>query len=94
MLFAAAIGIGIRDFWEMTPAELSIYAKAYNDKQKQKQEDLIVLQYMNAAWQRSKKMPALNEVIERKPKQQTTEQMLATVKHLNAMFGGEVNGGS
>lgn len=92
MKTAAAIGIGIRDFWEMTPAELGIYVSAHNDMEKQKQENALVLEYTNAALQRSKKMPALKEMLSQKPKQQTTEQMLAMVKHLNAMYGGNTEG--
>lgn len=94
MKVAAATNINIQDFWFMTPLELDIYMNAYVDKVKLENENSLAVAYTNAALQRSKKMPPLKELIKDKPKQQTTEQMLATVKHLNAMFGGEVNGSS
>lgn len=91
---AASIGISIQDFWYMTAAELFIYVNVFNNNEKQKQENLIVLEYMNAAWHRTKKMPSLHEVLNQQGhKEQTPEEMLEVVKQLNAMYGGTTKGG-
>ncbi|MGG4462605.1 hypothetical protein ABEO79_00100 [Micromonospora provocatoris] len=83
----------------MTPYELSLYINDYNERQKVEQEDKLTLAYLTAAWQRAKKMPSIEKVINRQeeignkeqhPKEQTLKQMFNNVKMLNAMFGGTI----
>lgn len=100
MKLAAMIGIAISEFWEMTPAELNIYAEAYAEKQKNDFKEKMSLEYYNALWtiqwlgKKSQHPKPLQEILDSidKPKKKamTDEQMLAQVKALNAMFGGEV----
>mgnify|MGYP001139124389 CR=1 FL=1 len=99
MKLAAMIGIAISEFWEMTPAELNIYAEVYAEKQKNDFKEKMSLEYYNALWtiqwlgKKSQHPKPLQEILDSidKPKKKamTDEQMLAQVKALNAMFGGE-----
>lgn len=68
--------------------------KGFNEIEQYRNEQSITQAYMTAAWQRSKKMPKLSEVLKKvKPKKpMTSEQMLDEIKKLNAAFGGTVNG--
>lgn len=100
MKLAAMIGIAISEFWEMTPAELNIYAEVYAEKQKNDFKEKMSLEYYNALWtiqwlgKKSQHPKPLQEILNSidnpKKKAMTDEQMLAQVKALNAMFGGEV----
>ncbi|MCM3763443.1 hypothetical protein [Neobacillus niacini] len=88
----------------MTPYELSLCIKDFNEKQKiehekrkiQFEEELTVA-YFGAYWQRVEKLSIKNlkEVIDKinqptNKKQMTNEEMLNKVKQLNAALGGEV----
>jgi|GEM_PF-527567 len=101
MKLAALIGIPISEFWEMTPYELNIYAEAYFEKQKNDYKEKLSLEYYNAMWtikwlgKKSQHPKPLNEILneidkEKEKKIMTDEQMLAQVKVLNALFGGEI----
>jgi hypothetical protein len=100
MKLAAMIGIAISEFWEMTPAELNIYAEVYAEKQKNDFKEKMSLEYYNALWtiqwlgkksQHPKPLQEiLNSIDKPKKKAMTDKQMLAQVKALNAMFGGEI----
>ncbi|GIW49207.1 MAG: hypothetical protein KatS3mg079_683 [Caloramator sp.] len=62
---------------------------------RKKQKKKIAIAYMTALWTAqwfSKKKPKpLDEILQIKTKKQMTdEEMLAQVKNLNAIFGGEV----
>lgn len=75
----------------MTPYQLNLFIKVFNERQKQQKEDDLVLTYLGAYWQRVKKMPSLKKVLgQEKPKQMTAEEMLNKVRQLNAALGGEV----
>lgn len=79
----------------MTPAELYIRIKIYEDQQQEKTKELLWKTWNTAALIRCDKMPELDEwmgIVDKdvKPKQQTTEQMISMAKLLNAAFGGEV----
>lgn len=102
MKLAAMIGIAISEFWEMTPAELNIYAEVYSEKQKNDFKERLSLEYYNAFWtiqwlgKKSQQPKELNKILEefdkpqKEKKAMTDKQMLAQVKALNAMFGGEI----
>lgn len=87
------------EFWEMTPDELNLAANVYKKKREQECKDKITLEYLNAMWtiqwlgEKSRQPKPLEEILKNlfKEKQiMTDEQMLARVKMLNTMFGGEV----
>lgn len=85
----------------MTPRELLLYVEEYNtrlkreyeEKQRDK-EDMLIYAYLNAAWERSKRMPDLKTVLKQmkpreSPETQTPEQMLAAVKRMQAIYDGK-----
>lgn len=102
MKLAATIGISISEFWKMTPSELNIYANAYAENQKREFKQKLSLEYYNAAWtiqwlgNKNQHPKPLEEILDNigtktEKKIMTDEQMLAQVKVLNRLFGGEVN---
>jgi hypothetical protein len=87
------MGISIAQYDEMTPYELSLFARIYNEKQQRDNEEKLTLVWLGEYWHRLKKLPTMNEALGRKdePKQpMTDDEMLETVKKLNAKFGGIV----
>jgi hypothetical protein len=84
----------IREFWEITPSELFLKVKAYQNKLKRNEQLNIYNAYLSAYWQRVKKMPSLKEVFESKDekKQSSAEELFEKVKQLNAKLGGVVIG--
>ena len=82
------------EFWEMTPAELNLSAEIYAEKKKQEEQNMIIQAYLISRWVWAKDVPIeriLNELGGNKEKKEMTdEQMLAQVKVLNALFGGEI----
>jgi len=64
----------------------------YTDKQTNKYKDLITQAYFTAYFQRVKKMPKLekllNDVERKQKKKQTAEEMFEVVKRLNSALGG------
>jgi hypothetical protein len=102
---ATFVEIPISEFWEMTPYELNVAAKSYSKKKEMEVKEKITLAYMTAMWtiqwlgkkhQRPKPLKDILDSIDKTDKEKgkrkvmTDEQMLAQVKVLNAMFGGEV----
>ena len=83
--------MSIKEFWYLTPYEFSLEVKAYNKRTKAEQDERMTLTYLGAVWQRTKKMPKLQEFLHNKPqkKRMTSEQMFDMVKSLHAAFGGE-----
>lgn len=94
MQIATLAEINILDFWELTPAELELTIKAYNENKKEKQEERLILTWLGAAWQRSKKMPDIKKILNKTPtqKKMTDEEMLEQVKKINIALGGEYCG--
>jgi|LSQX01.2.fsa_nt_gb hypothetical protein len=101
MKLAASIGIPVSEFWEMTPYELNVYAKAYFENKKNEFKEKLTLEYYNAMWtiqwlgKRSQQPRPLQEILEaidkeRKNKVMSDEDMLKQVMVLNKLFGGEV----
>lgn len=79
----------------MTPHELSIHIEEYLEREKYMQKERITAAYLGALWERVKKMPDLQKILENEPKEekskeQTATDMLAEVTRLNATFGGTV----
>ena len=80
----------------MTPAQLNVYVRAYMGRRKEEQRITQVNLYSLASLIRpmiwAKSPPSFDAVFpaERKPEQpQTDDQMYATVRALNALFGGD-----
>lgn len=91
MELAASIGVPITEFWEITPFELNVAAKGYARRQEQKQKQSIYQAYLISRWVWAKKIDIKKYLGENKPKRRMTdEEMLAQVRALNAIFGGEV----
>lgn len=72
--------------------ELKIYIEDYKERTKNDQEERLILAYLNAAWQRSKKMPSINKILGKKEpekKKMTDQEMFERVKMLHKLFGGD-----
>lgn len=95
-------GIKPVDFWQMTPAEIFYCADFAVRRKEAETKEKIMVAYITASLARVAKMPSLQTVLgwldsEKATKKMTPEQMLAQVKRLNQIFGGESvseNGGS
>lgn len=96
---ATLCGISPLEFWELTPFELSLMVKAYAKRKEEESKERISFAYINAMWtiqwlgKKSQHPKPLKEILDsmgKEKKVMTDEQMLAVVKNLNAMFGGEV----
>ncbi len=99
MKLAASIGISLGEFWEMTPYELNVYAKAYFENKKNEFKEKLTLEYYNAMWtiqwlgKRSQHPQPLQKIldsIDKQTKVMTDIEMFNQVKILNKLFGGEV----
>ena len=101
MDIAAQIGISPRDFWKMTPKELSIYARAHSARierdYKQQYQMSIVTAALTAQWaarsiwgKRINPDKLLNALTPEEPQKTMTDgDMLAQVKALHARMGGK-----
>lgn len=79
----------------MTPREFCVYAEAYTQKlgveQKRKQHEIYVSALLTSRWVFAKHIPKYEEVFEKSQSDtgMDAKAMLATVRALNAQFGGE-----
>lgn len=76
----------------MTPHELNIHIEEYIAAQEAKQKNEVSLAWLNAYYQRVKRMPDIKKVTNLKPaakKQQTDEQMLERIIAMNKTMGGK-----
>lgn len=101
---AFCIGIGITEFRDITPWDLRVALRGYSRRKKDEAEeyqikfkneqDLAITQaWLTANWSRAKKMPSLKSVLKsgkKKKKAMTNEEILAQIKALNQILGGEV----
>ena len=95
MKLAASIGIPINDFWHMEPYELNIYADAYKKRREIDNEytyNLCILQaFLTSRWVWKKRVDIEKHLtIEKQENNMTDSEMLAKVKALNALMGGNV----
>jgi DNA-binding SARP family transcriptional activator len=92
MEVAIAIGIGLNDFWAMTPHELTLYVKAHVKRKEDDWDEKVSIAWLGAYFQRANKMPKMKEYLtaslKKKAKKQTAEDMLRQIKALNAALGG------
>lgn len=105
MELACSIGIGITEFEQITPYELVVAQRGfYKNKEREADEYLAKLKNEKAllvqqallisrwVWAKKITQKDIDEALgeEKKQKEMTAEQMLAQVKMLNTLFGGEV----
>jgi hypothetical protein len=88
------MGISLSEYDEMTPYELSVFARVFNEKQKHEQEEKLTLVWLGENLHRAKKLPTLDKLLGKGStpvkKHMTDDEMLEMVKKLNAQFGGSV----
>lgn len=96
MSLAATLGISLRDWENMTPAQLNVYARAYVKRRQEEQQITQANIYSLAALIRpmvwSKNPPDYATVFPDKksePKEMDDDQLYAAVRRLNALFGGK-----
>ena len=83
----------------MTPYELSLCVEAYFEKQESEMKDRLTLVWLGEYYHRTKRMPSLQKELrkitgEEEKTTMTDDQMLQTVKRINAQFGGaHIKGG-
>lgn len=99
MRLAAEIELPFSEFWDMTPYELNLKARAYFDRQEREYKDKITLEYYNAMWtiqwlgKKSQQPKPLEKILDglfKQKKIMTDDEMLAQAKMLNAMLGGSI----
>jgi hypothetical protein len=102
MELATYIGISITEFWDITPYELNIALRSFNKRKNDELKEyeiklenerrLLTLQaYQISRWVWQKKVDIDKALdIPKEKKAMSDEQMLAQVKMLNSLFGGEV----
>lgn len=78
------------DFWELTYAEFYHMMKAHHENLKEEFKDTLRLAWYTAAFTRAKDLPKLETVLAdvSDKKKQTSEEMMAMAKMLNATHGG------
>ena len=92
-MLAARIGITPDEFYNMTPFELSCCVDAFNIKQDEKRQELIVLAYTTAALARTDKMPSLQSLLETDNSRNelvalSEEDLISEIRRMNAAAGG------
>lgn len=81
------------DFSRITPRDFLLYQEGFVKKREQDRKESIYQAYLISRWVWAKKIDIekiLSEDKQPQNKEMTDEQMLAKVKMLNALFGGEV----
>lgn len=81
----------ISEFWEITPHELNLKINAYGKRQKEQQDAMLIQAFLISRWVWQKRVDIKKLINEERPKgSMNDDQMLAQVKKLNRMLGGEV----
>lgn len=89
------MGVSRSEFDNMTPRELYLYAEAYTQKldaeQERKQHEIYVSALLISRFVFAKHIPKYEEIFKKQQREDSMsdEAMLATVRALNAQFGGE-----
>ena len=76
----------------MTPYELNLVAKAYQERQQRETKERISQAYLISRWVWAKRID-INSILAKvgqERKEMTDEQMLAQIKALNTLFGGKI----
>lgn len=86
------IGLSISEYNEITPHELNLHVQAYNERMECEYKERLTMSYYTAGWSRAKRMPDLNKLLgnnNHSDVKQTDEQLLKTIRQLNAAMGGK-----
>lgn len=86
------IGLSISEYNEITPHELNLHVQAYNERMEYEHKERLTMAYLTAGWSRAKRMPDLNKLLgfsHQANDHQTDEQLLKTIRQLNAAMGGK-----
>jgi len=67
--------VGVREFWELTPAETMEVLRAWAWREERAQDWLAWQVWHIAALQRTTRLPALARLLRRKPKALSSEEM-------------------
>lgn len=80
------------EFYKMTPRQFFIYEKGHLSKRELDQKTSIHQAYLISRWVWQKKID-IDKILETKKekKTMTDDEMLAQVKILNSIFGGEID---
>lgn len=81
------------EYYDSTPAEISIKVEIFNRKQLQKHQEIITIAYLSAYYNRIKKMPKLQDLLQPKEQiddKQKADALLEKLKALNAQLGGDI----
>lgn len=62
---AVRIGLKPQEYWELTPKEFKIMLDDYQERQKEKTANMLYQSWHSAAFQRCKKLPKLENIIEK-----------------------------
>src|SRR3546814_76848 len=78
-------------FWRQTPRTLKAIMAGYSARVKWDHRERMSAAWHGAAFERSKKMPKLTEVLgdEEKPKQRSNDQMLQMLRSIQKQSGGD-----
>lgn len=91
---AILIGLSIEQFDNMTPYELMLHIEAYSEVKEAELKDRLTLVWLGEYYHRTKRLPNLRDELKKLSGESRTamtdDEMLATVKRLNAQFGGTV----
>jgi hypothetical protein len=92
---AILIGLSVEEFDYLTPYELSLTIEAFNEAREAELKERLTLVWLGEYYHRTKRLPSLKDELnkvsgETQKKIMTDEEMLETVKRLNAQFGGKV----
>lgn len=92
-MLAARIGITSDEFYNMTPFELSCCVDAFNIRQDEKRQELILLAYTTATLARTEKMPSLQSLLEtdnprKEPAILSEEDLISEIRRMNSAAGG------
>lgn len=76
----------------MSPYELSLYIEARFEREENEMKERLSLVWLGEYYHRTKRLPKLSDELKKisgdSKKVMSPEQMLETVKALNAQFGG------
>lgn len=82
----------MEQFDYMTPYELALFVEAYFEKEEAALKDKLTLVWLGEHYHRTKRLPSLRDELRKisgeSKQSMTDEEMLETVKRLNAQFGG------
>ena len=77
---AIEMGMTIHEFMDVTPAELSVFFEAMNNKIKHENDMAVTVAWTTAYFHRVKKLPPLSKFV--KPRPMTEQEMYSKIKSI------------